>query len=155
MKNFDSKNPSSGLLLVVLSVPPSFALRFQLVHFCVVLFRLLEVFREQVVDLRVMAGLFALRILSVLVCNLGFFLLYFGPMRLKSALVRYDTQVKRASGGQSCLALNNSSHCLSVALFILKIWRSCHCGSLADNLNQTFAFRSLSPLGRSPLALGE
>lgn len=64
---------SVRILLVVLSVPPSLALGFQLVHLRVVLFRLFEVLDEMVVDLRVVAGLLALRILSVLVCKLGFF----------------------------------------------------------------------------------
>lgn len=64
---------SVRILLVVLSVPPSLALCFQLVHLRVVLFRLFEVLDEMVVDLRVVAGLLALRILSVLVCKLGFF----------------------------------------------------------------------------------
>ena len=63
---------SVRILLVVLSVPPSLALRLQLIYFCVILFRLFEVLDEQVVDLRFMAGLFALRILSVLVYS-GFF----------------------------------------------------------------------------------
>ena len=47
---------SVRILLVVLSVPPSFALRLQLIYFCVILFRLFEVLGEQVVDLRFMAG---------------------------------------------------------------------------------------------------
>jgi len=61
------RSESVRILLVVLSVPPSLALGFQLVHLRVVLFRLFEVLDEMVVDLRVEAGLLALRILSVLV----------------------------------------------------------------------------------------
>lgn len=64
---------SVRILLVVLSVPPSLALGLQFVYLRVVLFRLFEVLDEMVVDLRVVAGLLALRILSVLVCKLGFF----------------------------------------------------------------------------------
>ena len=121
---------SVRILLVVLSVPPSLALGFQLVHLRVVLFRLFEVLDEMVIDLRVEAGLLALRILSVLVCKLGFFsgLLHFGPMRLKSALLRYDTQVKRGEwwaelfGAQQFLSLSFSRAFHSQNLAKLPLW---------------------------------
>jgi len=119
---------SVRILLVVFSVPPSLALRLELIHFRVVLFRLFEVLREQVVDLCVVAGLLALRILSVLICKLGFFLLYFGPMRLKSALLRYDTQVKRGEwwaelfGAQQFLSLSFSRAFHSQNLAKLPLW---------------------------------
>ena len=89
------------ILLIVLSVPTSLAFSLQLVHFLVVLFRLFEVLRQEVVDLDIMARLFAFRILSVFICDPGFLFSrsISGPMRLKSDLLRYDTQVKRASAG--------------------------------------------------------
>lgn len=63
---------SIGILLVVFPVPAALALRFQLIHFLVVLLGLFQIFDQEMIDLVIVAGFFAFRILSVFICGIGF-----------------------------------------------------------------------------------